>query len=110
MTAMNKARLIEQAASDLTKDLADKGKLIEAGFAVFAHFVIPKDAPPDQLSDMRLAYMAGAEHLFSSIMNILDPGEEPTDADLLRMDLIQKEIDEWRGRLSERVDPVQGRA
>jgi hypothetical protein len=107
---MNKARLIEQAARRLTKELADQGKLIEAGFAVFAHFVIPKDAPAVQLDEMRLAYMAGAEHLFSSIMNILDPGEEPTEADLLRMDLIQKEIDEWRGRLSERVDPAQGRA
>lgn len=107
---MNKARLIEQAASGLTKDLTDAGKLVEAGFVVFAHYVIPKDAPPAQLVEMRLAFMAGAEHVFSSIMNMLDPGEEPTAADLRRMDLIQKEIDDWRGRLSERVDPAQGRA
>jgi hypothetical protein len=31
---MNKARWIEQAASELTKDLTDKGKLIEASFAL----------------------------------------------------------------------------
>ena len=107
---MNKARLIEQAAGDVTKKLTDEGKLIEAGFAAFAHFVVPKDAPVIQLREMQLAFMAGAEHVFSSIMNILDPGEEPTDADLRRMDLIQKELETWRGRLWERVQPSQGRA
>ena len=71
---------------------------------------IPKDAPAVQLREMQLAFMAGAEHLFSSIMGILDPGEEPTDADLSRMDLIHKELDDWRGRISERVQPSQGRA
>ena len=107
---MNKAQLIEAAAHDVTKELADKGQLIEAGFAAFAHFTIPKDAPVIQLREMQLAFMAGAEHLFSSIMSILDPGEEPTEADLGRMDLIQKELDDWRGSISERVQPSQGRA
>jgi hypothetical protein len=106
----SKRRLIEQAASDVTKELTDQGKLIEAGFAAFAHFVIAKDAPEVQRSEMRLAFMAGAEHLFSSIMNILDPGDEPTAADLRRMDLIHREIKEWRATLSERVQPSQGRA
>lgn len=107
---MNKARLIEQAASDVTKELSDRGKIVEAGWAAFRHFVVPKDAPAIQVREMQLAFMAGAEHLFSSIMNILDPGEEPTDADLRRMDLIHTEIDEWRGRISERIQPSQGRA
>ena len=107
---MSRAKQIEQVASDLTKELTDKGKLIEAGFVVFARYVIPKDAPPIQLGEMQLAFMAGAEHVFSSIMNILDPGEEPTDADMRRMDLIQRELDEWRGRLFDRINPPQGRA
>ncbi len=107
---MNKARLIERAALDVTKELTDKGKLIEAGFAAFRHFVIAKDAPAIQVQEMQLAFMAGAEHLFSSIMGILDPGDEPSAADLRRMDLINTEIDTWRGKLSERVDPAQGNA
>lgn len=101
---------IEDAASEITKELTERGKLVEAGFAVFANFVIAKDAPPLQLSEMRLAFMAGAEHVFSSIMNMLDPEDEPTEADLRRMDMIHKELDEWRGRISERVDPAQGSA
>jgi hypothetical protein len=107
---MHKAKLIEQAATEITKELTDKGKLIEAGFAAFAHFVIPKDAPAVQVSEMRLAFMAGADHLFSSIMSIMDPGEEPSDADLRRMDLIHKELGEWRGTIAEHIQPSQGRA
>ena len=106
----SKRRRIEQAATDLTKELTDEGKLIEAGFAAFASLVIPKDAPTIQLREMQLAFMAGAEHVWSSIMNILDPGEEPTAADLRRMDLIQRELDEWRGKFSERIDPAKGNA
>lgn len=107
---MNKARLIEQVASDITKKLTDEGKLIEAGFAAFTHLVIPKDAPAIQVREMQLAFMAGADHLFSSIMNILDPDEEPTEADLRRMDLIHTELTKWRGIFSERVQPSQGHA
>lgn len=107
---MNKAKLIEAAALEITKEFTDKGQLVAAGFAAFRHFVIPKDAPPIQVEEMQLAFMAGAEHLFSSILAILEPGEEPTETDLKRMDLIEKEMDEWRAKLSERIDPAQGRA
>jgi hypothetical protein len=100
---------IEEVAHQITKEFTDRGKLIEAGWAAFAHLVIPKDAPPIQFQEMRLAYMAGAEHLFSSIMNILDPGDEPTEADMHRLDLIGKEIDEWRERLAERVQGKESR-
>jgi hypothetical protein len=40
-----------------------------------------------------LAFLAGSQHLFSSIVVILDPGDEqPTEADLRKMDLIDKEL------------------
>jgi len=79
----------------LTKDLTDKGLLIEAGFVGLRHMAIAKDAPADQVDDMRNAFFAGAQHLLASIMSILDPGEEPTIADLQRMDLIQAELDQF---------------
>lgn len=101
----SRAEQIEEAARLITKQYADQGKLIEAGYAVFALYVIPRDAPQVQLDEMRLAYMAGAEHLFSSLMSIMDPGEEPTAADMRRMKLIDKEIQVWRAKLSERVNP-----
>jgi hypothetical protein len=100
---------IQQAAVALTKAMTDAGKLIEAGFATYALYILP-NAPPDQLREAQFAYMAGAEHLFNSIMAILEPGAEPTDKDLARMDLIANELAEWRGRLSDRVHPPQGTA
>lgn len=106
----SKREAIEQAAAGLTKELIARGKLLEAGFALFAQYVIPKDAPPDQVRDMLLAFMAGAEHLYSSMMSSLDAGAEPTEADMQRMEMIHRELDEWRGKLSEQINPAKGRA
>jgi hypothetical protein len=98
-----KQRLARLAASELTKDLVDRGMLIEAGFVAFRHLAMDKDAPPLQIEEMRLAWMAGAEHLFSSVMTMLDPGEEPTATDLRRMDQVASEIETWRKKLEARV-------
>jgi len=66
--------------------------------------VIPKDAPAIQFIEMQTAFMAGAEHVWTSVMNILDPGDEPTADDLRRMDLIQLELDEWRKMMRARMN------
>lgn len=75
------------------RELVDKGKLIEAGFVGLRLAAIPEDAGKTQLEEMRNAFFAGAQHLFSSIMDIMDDDHEPTAADLKRMDLIQSELD-----------------
>jgi len=77
----------------LTRELNDQGKLIEAGWVGLRLAAIPLDAPADQLDDTRAAFFAGAAHLFSSIMTVLDPGDEPTERDLKRLTLIQTELD-----------------
>ena len=100
---------ISDAADALAKRMIDQGKLIEGGYEIFAHFVIAKDASQAQREEMRLAFMAGAEHLFSTIMGVLDPGDEPSADDMRRMDLIQQEIDAWRAKLQLRINPTQGR-
>lgn len=75
------------------RDLVDQGKLIEAGWVGLRIAAIPLDAPKTQLEEMRNAFFAGARHLFTSIMTILEPGDEPTDVDLARMDQIDAELD-----------------
>src|SRR4051794_39538532 len=87
-----KQRQDEILAERLKRELAEQGKLIEVGFAVLCATAIPSDAPEVQVREMRMAYMAGAQHLFSSILSILDPGGEPTEADLHKMDLINAEL------------------
>ena len=108
---MNKAKLIEMVAHEITKELVDRGLLIEAGFAAYAKLIGIDEKTPHALQrELQLAFMAGADHLFSSIMSIMDADAEPTTADLRRMDLIHHELEAWRGRLSERVMPSKGRA
>lgn len=89
-----------EAVEQLTKEWADKGKIVESGFAALRLAVIPADASDIQVSDMRMAFFAGAQHLFASIMSVLDDGTEPTKDDLRRMDLIEKELAEFAAALN----------
>jgi hypothetical protein len=82
----------EELLIGVSRKLADEGRLIEAGWVSLQASAIPADAPPVQLKEMRMAFMAGAQHLFHSIVGILDADEEPTDADMRRMDLINAEL------------------
>jgi hypothetical protein len=71
----------------------DQGKLIEAGWIGMRLACVPDDAPAIQLEEMRMAFFAGAQHLFGSLTGGgLDPDAEPTDADIRRMDLIDAEL------------------
>ena len=76
----------------LTKLLVDQGKLIEAGWVTYLHKVMPKGAGSVQIEETRRAFFAGAQHLFGSIMSMLEPGAEPTENDLKRMDHIDAEL------------------
>ena len=82
----------DREVDKLAKLATDKGLIIEAGFIGYRKFVMEADAGPFQVLETRRAFFAGAQHLFGSIMGILDPGSEPTDADLARMDNIDREL------------------
>lgn len=77
----------------LTKKLADDGKLVEAGWMSLRIMALPLDAGAAQVGDMRMAFMCGAQHLFASMMMMLDPGVRETEADLTRMELIDAELE-----------------
>lgn len=84
---------LDEITKKLTAALVDQGKLVEAGWVSLKAMTLPKEAPPIQIEEMRNAFFAGAQHLFASIMYILDEDAEPTDADLRRIDNIQAELD-----------------
>ena len=100
---MSDHEITREMIDAISKKLADDGKIIAAGFAGLRLSIIPPGAPQAQVDDMEAAYMGGAQHLWSSIMSILDPEAEPTLADLRRMDLIDKELRAYATRLQERV-------
>lgn len=83
----------------LTKQLADDGKLMEAGWIGLRLALMPTDPPAAQLEVMHQCYMAGAQHLYASMMSFLDPGEEPTTRDMLRMSLIDAELRTYGDKL-----------
>jgi hypothetical protein len=92
----------------VSKKLADAGKLIEGGWNAYRLLVVPLDASPVQIDECRLAFMAGAQHLFSSIMAVMDPDSEPTEKDLQKMDLIDKELNVFAREMELRLTRIEG--
>ncbi|MEN3234692.1 hypothetical protein PUR29_13915 [Methylobacterium ajmalii] len=100
----------EKATQEVTRKLTDEGRLIEAGWAALAAMWVPEGAPPQQVADLRKAFMAGAQHTWGSIMTMLDPGADPTTADLSRMAKIQAELDAFGAELARDHYPTKGTA
>jgi hypothetical protein len=83
---------VQKLADRIAKDLADEGKLLEAGWQIYRLLCL-KAPPHEACDDLREAFMAGAEHLFASIIQMLDPEAEPTENDLNRMNLLLAELE-----------------
>ena len=90
---MNK-QYVEELARALAKELANNGLLIEVGWFVYNRY-----AKPVMPIDAKMAFYAGAQHLFASMMNTLDDDREPTEADLKRLNLINSELEEFLPQL-----------
>ena len=72
------------------------GKItIDAGWKSYRAMVIPKSAGSTQVEECHRAFYAGAAILFHGIMKMLDPGDDPTEADLESMSAIQKELEDF---------------
>lgn len=94
----------------LQRQLADDGKLVEAGWVGLRLTAIPLTAPADQLAMMKLAFMAGAAHVFMATLDMLEEGDEPTEKDLERMDKIHAEIDAFNDWYQLRYGKHEGSA
>lgn len=101
---------VTAAAEKLTRDLIDAGKIIEGGWVGFQLMVFPDGVSQIQQDEMRKAFFAGAAHLMASIMNVLDPEDEPTERDLRRMSLIHKELDDFQKKFALNCVPTEGNA
>ena len=95
-------------AAAITKGAVDDGKLIENGFDALRALAIAKDAPQVQVNEMRLAFMAGAQHVWGSMMAFLESGDEATPTDIRRMQSIQDELDRWEQQIRLRIEPPKG--
>ncbi len=104
---------IGKVADKIAGHFVDRGKIIEIGFAAMIQQSYPdwQTLPTDQRDQLRTAFFAGAQHLFGSIMGMLEPGTEPTEKDLRRMDLIAHELSAFIAEYKQRnniTDPDVG--
>jgi hypothetical protein len=98
----------KQEIDELCRGIADEGRLIEAGWLSLRYLSIPAGAPQIQIDEMQMAFFAGAQHLFASIMGILEPGDtEPTEKDLRRMDLIDAELKKFLAEMKRKAPEVR---
>jgi len=97
---MNK---LQAAIDKLLRDQSDQTNLLEAVWLLYAASVqIPTSTI--QWTESRRCFFMGAATLFEAINRILEPGAEPTDADLGRMDRIDDELKRFQ------ADVLAGRA
>lgn len=89
----------ERQVDRLTKAATDNGLIVEAGFLGFRKFFMSPNASSAEVTELRVVFFAGAQHLFASIVRMLDPGSDPTKADLRRMDSIERELDRFADEL-----------
>lgn len=84
---------IQKKAQALTEGATDAGKIIEVGFIGLLAAAYPNGVPEIQRRELRNAFFAGAQHLFASIMAVMDSDREPTDRDMRRMSMIHDELE-----------------
>lgn len=101
----HKAR--RELADAIAKRWADEGQLVEGGWQAFAHMALA-DCGPLQLAEMRKAFFLGAQHVFASILNTLDPGKEASEADLTRMSALHRELEGFRLAMMAEKPPKAG--
>ena len=83
---------LRRVASKITELLFDDSRIIQGGWLGFAQIAVPVDASAAQVSDMRMSFYGGAQHLFSSIMNVMEKGDEATENDMRRIANIAAEL------------------
>lgn len=88
---------IRRAAEKVTKELADRGQVVEGGWR--AYLIVNNLKWGPHLEHDRKLYFLGAEHVFSSIVNFLEPGMQETPNDLKRMQKLYEEIEAFKKTL-----------
>jgi hypothetical protein len=75
-----------------------KGTVIDSGWQLFKA-CFPPEMPPEQINAWRNCFFLGAQHMLSSVIVILDPEKEATEADLVKLDSIVGEMNDFEETL-----------
>ena len=75
---------------------------IKACWESYYDTVIPSDASGVQVTESKQAFYAGASILYWFLMRALDPGPEPTAADMDRLEGLKDEVDAFAESIDDR--------
>jgi hypothetical protein len=97
----------QRYAERLARDWADKGQLVEGGWRAMRQLLLPNmqhSTKEDFEAAARKIFFLGADHVFASIIGMMEPGYAETDADMRRMGNLQEELAAFRLSLASRHD------
>lgn len=75
--------------------VTDAGAPIGAGWQVVREILLGPNTTPLQEAAARRLFYLGAQHLFATIVAVMDAEREPTPDDLRRMDLVNQELERF---------------
>jgi len=94
---------LDRIAARISEELTDRGVLVQGGWLTFNSVCLPADMSDNMRDICRIAFFAGSQHLWSSVMTILDPNTEPTARDMARMNSIHGELQQFAKELREAI-------
>lgn len=108
---MQRDKRFRRLVTEIEKQMIADGKLVAAGFVAFdMMFLEPASASEREKNFAQWAFFSGAQHLYASMLDTLDEGTEPTNADLDRVEKIHNELEDWRKRADVLLAKPGGRA
>ncbi len=82
----------KEIADALLRECSDRGQIVEGGWKAYEILNGLTKASEVQRNECRKAFFLGAQHVFASMLGMLDPGTEATELDLERMDKLDAEL------------------
>lgn len=89
---MSRDKKIQVIAANLSRELADRGQIIEGGWRAYELITGIAYMSETQRKECRKAFFAGSHHVFFSVLGMLEEGTDATPNDLSRMDKLDKEL------------------
>lgn len=85
-----------RAMRPIIQSLIDQGQMLEAAWQSFRLMALPIVTGSRELDAFKETFFAGAAATFETMMHAMEEGhQEPTEADLRRMDALAAEVNKW---------------
>jgi hypothetical protein len=81
---------------------------LAAAWDGYVALCIPPDTAAEDIAALRVAFFAGASVLFYGLITMQDPGDDPTDDDLRRMDILYAEVKRFAENFDETIWRAMG--